>query len=77
MLLFQVEIEQLRSKYNLLENESLSTINKLQLEVTKLNLLLKQQSSFSSIIGSTLCYYLWKATQIPSVVDMVLQEVII
>ncbi|XP_025208184.1 uncharacterized protein LOC112603701, partial [Melanaphis sacchari] len=67
-----IEIE--KSKYNLLEKKSATTINKLQLEVTKLNLQLKQQSSFSSIVGSTLCYYLWKTTQISSVVDMVLQK---
>ncbi|XP_060854647.1 uncharacterized protein LOC132932342 [Rhopalosiphum padi] len=67
-----LEIE--KSKYNLLENESATTINQLQLEVTKLNWQLKQLSSFSSIIGSTLCYYLWKATQISSVIDMILQK---
>jgi len=60
-----------------LENESASTINKLQLEVAKLNFQLKQQSSFSSFIGSTLCYYLWKATEISSVIDLILQKVII
>ncbi|XP_022172857.1 uncharacterized protein LOC111035520 isoform X2 [Myzus persicae] len=68
------EIEELKSEFNLLENESLTTINKLQLEVTKLNLQLKQQTSFSSIIGLTFCYSLSKATQVPSAIDMVLQE---
>lgn len=72
---FQVEIE--NSKYNLLKNESATTINELQLEVAKLNFQLKQQSSFSSLIGSTLCYYLWKATEISSVIDLILQKVII
>ncbi|CAH1725158.1 unnamed protein product [Aphis gossypii] len=67
-----IEIE--KSKYNVLENESTSTINKLQLEVAKLNFQLKQQSSFSSFIGSTLCYYLWKATEISSVIDLILQK---
>lgn len=76
-IFFLVEIEQLKSKYNLLKNESHTTINKLQLEVIKLKLRLKNQSRFSSIVGSTFCYYLWKATQISSVVDMVLEEVII
>lgn len=60
-----------------MENESATTINKLQLEVAKLNFQLKQQSSFSSLIGSTLCYYLWKATNISSVIDLILQKVII
>ncbi|XP_060866820.1 uncharacterized protein LOC132942446 [Metopolophium dirhodum] len=68
------EVEKLRSKLYLLENKYLNTINKLQLEVTKLNLHLKQQSSFSCIIGSTFCYSLSKATQTSSAIDMVLQE---
>lgn len=71
----QDEIEQLRSKYTLLDNESLTTINNLQCQITKLNLQLKQQSTFNSIIGSTFGYYLWKATKIPSVIDIVLQKV--
>lgn len=58
-----------------MENESLTTIKKLQFQVTELKIQLKQQSTFSSNIGSTFGYYLWKATQIPTVVDMVLREV--
>jgi len=77
MLFFQAEVEKLRSKLYLLENKYLNTINELQLEVTKLNLQLKQQSSLNSIIVSTFCYSLSKATQTSSAVDMVLQEVII
>ncbi|XP_029342843.1 uncharacterized protein LOC100574889 [Acyrthosiphon pisum] len=67
-------IEKLRSKINLLENKHLNTINKLQLEVTKLNLQLKQQSSFICTIGSTFCYSLSRATQTSSAIDMILQE---
>lgn len=71
----QVEIDQLKSKYTLLENESLNTINRLQCQITELNLQLKQQSAFSSIIGSTFGSYLWQATQIPTVAGMILQKV--
>jgi len=74
---FQAEDEKLRSKLYSLENKYLNTIDMLQFEVKKLNLQLKQQSSFSCIIGSTFCYSLSKATQTSSAVDMVLQEVII
>lgn len=70
-------MEKLRSEFNILENKSRIAIDKSQREVTKLKLRLKQQSIFGSIIGSTFCYSLSKATQIPSAVDMVLQEVII
>jgi len=77
MFFFQAEVEKLKSKLHLLENKYLNTINDLQLEVTKLNLQLKQQSTFSCMIGSTLSYSLLKATQTSSAVDMVLQEVII
>jgi len=76
-MFFLAEVEKLQLKLYLLENKYLNTINKLQLEVTKLNLQLKQQSSFSCIIGSTFCYSLSRATQTSSAVDMVLQEVII
>lgn len=71
----KVEIEQLKSKYTLLENESDTTIKKLHCQIKELNLQLKQQSSLNSIIGSTFGYYLWSATQIHAVVDMVLQKV--
>jgi len=76
-MFFLAEVEKLQLKLYLLENKYLNTVNKLQLEVTKLNLQLKQQSSFSCIIGSTFCYSLSRATQTSSAVDMVLQEVII
>lgn len=59
-----------------MEDESLTTINNLQFQVTELKMQLKQQSTFSSNIGSIFGHYLWKATQIPAVVDiMVLQKV--
>lgn len=77
VLFFQAEVEKLKSELYLLENKYLNTINELQLEVTKLNLQLKQQSSLNSIIVSTFCYSLSKATQTSSAVEMVLQEVII
>lgn len=70
-------MESLKSKYTLLENESLTTINQLQCQITELNLQLEQQSSFNSIIGSTFGFYLWEATQEPSVVDIILQNVIL
>jgi hypothetical protein len=58
-----------------MENESLATINKLQFQIAELKMQLKQQSTFCSNIGSTFGYYLWKATQMPAIVDMVLQKV--
>lgn len=66
---------ELRSKYTSLENKSLTTINQLQSQITKLNLQLQQQSAFSFNIGYTFGFHLWEATQIPSVVDKVLQIV--
>lgn len=71
----QAEIDQLKTKYTLSENELLITINKLQCQITELSLQLKQQSAFSSIIGSIFGSYLWSATQLPAVADMVLQKV--
>lgn len=70
-------MESLRSKYTLLENRSLTIINQLECQITKLNLQLQQQSSFSYTIGYTFGFNLWKATQIPSAVDTVLQKVTI
>lgn len=61
----------------MLENESITTINKLKWQVAELKLQLKQQSKYSSIIGTTFGCYLWKAAQVPVVVDMILQEVIV
>lgn len=70
-----VEIEELRCKYTLLESESQATINKLQSKVVELNLQLKQQSTYSSMIGSIFGLNLWKATTMPDVVDLVLEQV--
>lgn len=70
------EIELLRSQNTLPENDSQTTINQLKCQITELNLQLEEQSKFSSIIGSTLGFYLWKATQKPAIIDIVLQEVI-
>lgn len=41
----------------------------------ELNLQLKHHSTFSSMIGATFGYHLWKATQIPVVANMVLEGV--
>lgn len=68
-------METLKSKYTSLENKSFTTINQLQCQITQLNLQLKQQSAFSFIIGYTFGFHLWEATQIPSVVDTILQKV--
>lgn len=76
IVFFKAEIENLKSKYTLMENESIATINKLQFQIAELKMQLKQQSNFSSNIGSAFSYHLWKATQIPAIVDMVLQKVI-
>lgn len=59
----------------MLESESQATINKLQSQVVELNLQLKQQLTYSSIIGSVFGSYLWKATSIPGVVDLVSEQV--
>jgi len=60
----------------MLENESVTIINDLKCQVTELKQQLKQQTTFSSIIGSTFGFYIWKATQVPVIVDIVLQKVI-
>lgn len=74
-IFFQVENKQKKSESTLLENESHTTIYNLQCQIKELNAQLKQQSTLNFIIGSTFGNYLWKATQVPAVIDMVLQRV--
>lgn len=70
-----VEIKQQRSKFISQKTKPLISINKLQCQIMELNLQLKHHSTFSSMIGATFGYHLWKATQIPVVANMVLQGV--
>lgn len=50
-------------------------IGRLEIEMTKLHSQLKHQAQFCSMVGSVLGARLWDATQLPQIVNMVLQEV--
>lgn len=71
----QVEIKQVIPENTHLENEPVITINELQCQISEFQFQFQQLNFFNSILGSTFCYYLWEATQIPIVIDMVLQGV--
>lgn len=50
-------------------------IGRLEIQMTKLRSQLKYQAQFCSKAGSLLGYFLWKATQMPDVINIVLQQV--
>lgn len=52
-----------------------NTIGRLEIQTMKLQSQLKQQSQFCSKAGYILGYCLWKATQIPDVINIILIKV--
>lgn len=52
-----------------------NTIGRQEIQMMKLRSQLKRQAEFCSLTGSVLGNCLWKATQIPNIANMVLQEV--
>lgn len=52
-----------------------STIGRLKIQMSKLQSQLKYQAQFCSEAGSTFGYCLWKATQMPEITNIILQEV--
>jgi len=52
-----------------------NTIGRLEIQAMKLQSQLKQQSQFCSKAGYILGYCLWKATQIPDVINIILVKV--
>ncbi|XP_015366659.1 PREDICTED: uncharacterized protein LOC107163651 [Diuraphis noxia] len=70
-----VENEVWKTKYLLMQHEwrcQQNTIGRLEIQTMKLQSQLKQQSQFCSKAGYILGYCLWKATQIPDVINIIL-----
>lgn len=78
-MILAVDYEELKSKYSILQNDwrrQQEIIGRLETKTTKLQSQLKNQAAFSTKIGAILGHYLWKITEDPDIVNIILQQVI-